>query len=152
MFAKSAVPRPALLLGWAGVIPFALLTVATVLGIQPLSLDARAVLLAYGAAILSFLGGVQWGVLLPRSQEEASLPWRYGVGVLPALVGFLCLQVPQTLGLVGLAVGLLSLLAYDLSTVRRGLAPGWYGSLRFQLTGAVVLLLAVAAFSPTLGA
>ena len=152
MFAKSAVPGPALLLGWAGVIPFALLTVATVLGLEPLSLDARAALLAYGAAILSFLGGVQWGVLLPRNQVETSLPWRYGVGVLPALVGFVCLLVPQTLGLVGLAVGLLGLLAYDSSTVRRGLSPGWYGSLRLQLTGAVVLLLAVAAFSPALGA
>jgi hypothetical protein len=147
MVAKRAVPRPALLLGWAGVIPFAFLTLAAVLGLEPLSLDARAALLAYGAAILSFLGGAQWGVLLPRDQEDASLPWRYGAGVLPALVGFLCLLAPHTFGLVGVVIGLLGLLAYDLSTVRRGLAPGWYGSLRLQLTGAVVLLLAVAAFS-----
>ncbi len=149
MIAKRAVPRPALLLGWAGVIPFALLTVATVLGLEPLSLDARAALLAYGAAILSFLGGAQWGVLLPRNQKDAALPWRYGVGVLPALIGFLCLLAPHTLGFVGLAAGLLGLLAYDLSTVRRGLAPGWYGTLRLQLTGAVVLLLAIAALAPS---
>jgi hypothetical protein len=147
MFATRAVPRPALLLGWAGVNPFALLTAAAVLGIEPLPLDARAALLAYGAAILSFLGGAQWGVLPPRSQDEASLPWRYGVSVLPALLSFLCLLAPHTLGLAGLAAGLLGLLAYDLSTVSRGLAPGWYGTLRLQLTGAVVLLLAVAALA-----
>ena len=148
MFATDAVPRPALLLGWAGVLPFALLTAAAALGIDLLSLDARAVLLAYGATILSFLGGAQWGVLLPRSQNEASLPWRYGLSVLPALLGFLCLLAPQTVGLLGLAAGLLGLLVYDLSTVRRGLAPGWYGTLRLQLTGAVVLLLAAAALVP----
>ncbi len=148
MTVSSAVPRSALLLGWAGVLPFALLTAAAALGIDPLSLDPRAVLLAYGATILSFLGGAQWGVLLPRSQNEASLPWRYGLSVLPALLGFLCLLAPHTLGLVGLAAGLIGLLAYDLSTVRGGLAPGWYGTLRLQLTGSVVVLLTAAALSP----
>ncbi len=148
MFTKGAVPRPAFFLGWAGVLPFALLTAAIVLGLKPLSLDARAALLAYGAAILSFLGGAQWGVLLPRSQEETSLLWRYGASVLPALLAFLCLLAPQTLGLVGLAAGLVGLLTYDLSTVRRGLAPVWYGTLRSQLTGAVVILLAIAGLVP----
>jgi hypothetical protein len=68
--------------------------------------------------------------------------------VLPALLAFLCLLAPQTLGLVGLAAGLMGLLAYDLSTVRRGFAPVWYGTLRSQLTGAVVILLAIAGLVP----
>jgi hypothetical protein len=42
----------------------------------------------------------------------------------------------------------MALLAYDLSTVRRGLAPVWYGTLRSQLTGAVVILLAIAGLVP----
>jgi hypothetical protein len=148
MFAGDAAPRPALLLGWAGVIPFALLTAALVLGMELGPIDPRGALRAYGAAILSFLGGAQWGILLPRNQEEVSLPWRYGVSVLPALLGFLCLLAPHTLGLVGLVAGFLGLLAYDLSTVRSGLAPEWYGMLRLQLTGAVVVLLTIAALSP----
>jgi hypothetical protein len=147
MFGKDAIPRPALLLGWAGVIPFALLTGAIVLGIEVSSLDLRGALRAYGAAILSFLGGAQWGVLLLRNQEDVSLRWRYGVSVLPALLGFLCLLVPHTLGLLGLAAGFLALLAYDLSTVRKGVAPEWYGSLRVQLTGAVAVLLTIAALA-----
>ena len=149
MVAKDAIIlRPALLLGWAGVIPFALLTSAIVLGIEVSSLDPQGALRAYGATILSFLGGTQWGALLPRNQEEVSLPWRYGVSVLPALLGLLCLLAPHTLGLVGLVAGFLGLFAFDLSAVRRGLAPGWYGRLRLQLTAAVVLLLAIAALSP----
>jgi hypothetical protein len=148
MLARVAMPRPALLLGWAGVIPFALLTGAVVLDAEVPVLDLRGALCAYGAVILSFLGGVEWGVLLPRNQSEGSLPWRYGVSVLPALLGFLCLLTPHTLGLIALGAGFLGLLAFDLSTVRRGLAPGWYGTLRFQLTGAVVVLLALAALRP----
>jgi hypothetical protein len=148
MFARDAIQRPALLLGWAGVIPFALLTAAIVLGVEVSSLDPRGALRAYGATILSFLGGTQWGALLPRNQEEVSLPWRYGVSVLPALLGFLCLLAPHTLGLAGLVAGFLGLLAYDLSTVRSGLAPEWYRKLRLQLTGGVVVLLTIAALSP----
>ena len=139
----DVIPRPALLLGWAGVIPFALLTAASVLDIQAWSLDSTLALRAYGACILAFMGGAQWGVLLPREEGHAPF-YRYAIAVLPALLAFLCLLIPSTPGLIGLIVGFLALLAYDLSTVRRGLAPGWYASLRVQLTLAVVLLLGIA--------
>jgi hypothetical protein len=137
------IPRPALLLGWAGVIPFALLTAASVLDIDPWSLDPAMALRAYGSCILSFMGGAQWGILLPR--EDGYVPFvRYLVSVLPALLAFLCLLTPNTSGLVGLITGFLALLAYDLLTVRQGLAPGWYASSRTQLTVAVVVLLGIA--------
>jgi hypothetical protein len=88
------------------------------------------------------MGGAQWGVLLPR--EEGYAPFfRYAIPVLPALLAFLCLLIPRTPGLIGLIVGFLALLAYDLSTVRQGLAPRWYASLRIQLTLAVVVLLGI---------
>jgi hypothetical protein len=142
MMTTDVIPRPALLLGWAGVIPFALLTAASVLDIHPWSLDPTMALRAYGACILSFMGGAQWGVLMP--QEGAHVPFfRYLVSVLPALLAFLCLLIPSTPGLIGLIVGFLALLAYDLSTVRQGLAPRWYASLRIQLTLAVVVLLGI---------
>jgi hypothetical protein len=139
----DVIPRPALLLGWAGVIPFALLTAASVLDIHPWSLDPTMALRAYGACILSFMGGAQWGVLLPRDKGRAPFS-RYLVSVLPALLAFLCLLIPSTAALIGLIVGFLALLAYDLSTVRQGLAPRWYASLRVQLTLAVMVLLGIA--------
>jgi len=142
MMTTDVIPRPALLLGWAGVIPFALLTAASVLDMHLWSLDPAMALGAYGACILSFMGGAQWGVLLP--QEEGHAPFfRYLASVLPALLAFLCLLIPSTSGLIGLIVGFLALLAYDLSAVRQGLAPRWYASLRIQLTLAVVVLLGI---------
>jgi len=142
MMTTDVIPRPALLLGWAGVIPFALLTAASVLDIHPWSLDPTMALRANGACILSFMGGAQWGVLMP--QEGAHVPFfRYLVSVLPALLAFLCLLIPSTPGLIGLIVGFLALLAYDLSTVRQGLAPRWYAPLQIQLTLAVVVLLGI---------
>ena len=136
----DVIPRPALLLGWAGVIPFALLTAASILDIDTWFLDPTLALRAYGACILSFMGGAQWGVLLPRERGHAPF-FRYLVSVLPALLAFLCLLLPSTPGLIGLIVGFLALLAYDLSAVQQGLAPRWYASLRIQLTLAVVVLL-----------
>jgi hypothetical protein len=114
---RDVIPRPALLLGWTGVIPFALLTAASVLDIHPWFLDPRMALRAYGACILSFMGAAQWGALLPH--EEGYAPFfRYLISVLPALLACLCLLIPSTPGLIGLIAGFLALLAYDLLTVR----------------------------------
>jgi hypothetical protein len=143
----DAIPRPALILGWAGVIPFALLTTATALDIPLWTWDPAWALRAYGACILSFLGGAQWGLLLPRSESGYSPFSRYSVSVLPSLLGFLCLLVPNQPGLIGLLIGFIGLLAYDVATVRQGLAPRWYTSLRLQLTVAIALLLGIAALT-----
>ncbi len=145
MSAPARSPSTPFLLGWSGVIPFAALTLAALIDWNPFGIDPEAALAAYGACILSFLGGAQWGVLLPRDRTEAHEPWRYAVSVLPQLLAFGCLLLPERLALLGLIVGFLGLVAYDLSTVRAGLTPPWYGRLRPALTGAVVLLLAVAA-------
>jgi Protein of unknown function (DUF3429) len=102
------------------------------------SLDLTVALRAYGACILSFMGGAQWGVLLPRAEGYAPF-FRYLISVLPALLAFLCLLIPDTLGLIGLIVSFSILLVYDLSTVRQGLASRWYASFRIQLTLAVVV-------------
>ena len=139
----NAIPRPALLLGWAGVIPFALFAAASVLDIRPWTLDPTMALRAYGACIVSFMGGAQWGILLRH--EEGHAPFsRYLISVLPALLAFLCLPIPTIPGLTGLIAGFLGLLAYDISTVRQGVAPRWYTSLRLQLTLGVVVLLSIA--------
>ena len=140
---KVTIPRPALLLGWAGVIPFALFAATSVLNVHLWALDPAVALRAYGACILSFMGGVQWGILLPRDEGRAPVS-RYLISVVPALVAVLCLLIPNGAGLIGLIAGFLGLLAYDISTVRQGLAPRWYTSLRVQLTLAVVALLGVA--------
>ena len=136
---SGAIPLSAAALGWAGVLPFlagALAVVLRLAGSTPGELLA-----AYGTAILSFMGGVQWGVAM-RVDETG---WRgYAISVLPALLGWAALLMPRPVGLAVLAAGFCALLAYDLWTARRGEVPAWYARLRVQLTVAVVALLLIA--------
>jgi Protein of unknown function (DUF3429) len=137
------VPAPAAVLGLAGVIPFA----AGALGsFRPGALGAlaTAALLAYGAVILSFLGGIHWGLAI--GQHDPSYR-RLGVGVVPSLVGWVALLLGGAAGLLPLAAAFAAVLGLDIQLTREGMAPAWFPRLRSALTAAVVLCLLVAALS-----
>ena len=65
------VPPAAAVLGLAGVLPF---VAAAVGSLQPGPLGAFALtaLIAYGAVILSFLGGIHWGMAIHRANPSYS--------------------------------------------------------------------------------
>ena len=128
------VPTPAALLGLAGVLPFA---VAALLSLQDGATGewARFALLAYGAVILSFLGGIHWGLALAGRGSPAALD--LGIGVLPSLAGWAGLLAGGTTGLLVLLAGFLAVLAVDIGLSRDGRAPAWFARLRTVLTGAV---------------
>ena len=128
-------------LGWAGVLPFAIFSVAAIAKVDLFGFDARALLVDYGAVILSFMGGVQWGLTMVRTEQSGIAGQGYAISVLPALLGFAAAQFAPIIALPLLVLGFCGLLAFDLWTVRSGLAPGWYRSLRWQLTAAVVVCL-----------
>jgi hypothetical protein len=141
---ESSLPRPALWLGLSGLLPF--LATALLSWIAPE--DWRGVALyalaAYGAVILSFLGAVHWGLALraPASEAAAVAP-RLGLGVLPALIGWVALLLPPGLGLPLLALGILGTAAVEAVAARRGLLPPAYLRLRWMLSlGAALSLLA----------
>ena len=146
-FAPSTVRAPmsvaAVLLGLAGLIPFWGLTVAY-LGRDILELDGRSVDLAlatYAAVIISFLGGIRWGLAL----RGPSGGGQYALSVLPALVAWAALAAPEPWRLAVLGVVALVLGPIDLGLVRAGLAPRWFGRLRIVLSvgaGAALLLAA----------
>lgn len=141
--AAARIPRSALILGVFGVFPFAGLALAVATGLETAPIPAAAALSTYGAVILSFMGGAQWGLAVA---EPAQALWRrFGVSVVPALVGWSALLAPARAGYAVLAVAFALLAIYDLWTVRRGEAPGWYGRLRLGLTTAVVVCLTIAA-------
>jgi hypothetical protein len=139
--ATPGIPRAAALLGFAGAVPFAALSLASLVPGPPgaLALDA---LLGYGAAILSFMGGVHWG--LAAAQDEPTLP-RLGASVLPALTGWLAHLLGGPAGLLVLAAAFAALLPYDLAQTRRAAAPAWYPRLRRPLTFIVLACLILAA-------
>jgi len=134
------IPRPALVLGFAGLLPFLASALAAWLVDDRLFAVAVNLKVAYGAVILSFLGAVHWGLAL--AQGDAANWRRLGLSVLPALAGWLALVISLPLGLLLLAVGFVAVFFADLRTVAAGRAPSWYKTLRKALTLIVLLSLA----------
>jgi hypothetical protein len=138
------IPSPAFWLGWAGVIPFAAFAALVVAGGSG-GIDATTALralISYGTIILSFMGGVQWGLELSRGDGDG---FGFLASVIPALIAFAVTFIDPAAALAILAAGFILLLVYDLRRVRAGIGPAWYGRLRLQLTIAVVLSLLAAA-------
>ena len=100
-------------------------------------------LVVYAAAILSFLGGARWGIAM--GYADAGKQMRdFAVAILPALVGWVAVFLPQPRDLWTLAAAhvLLGLLDYGLTC--RAVAPLWYGTFRLGLSFVAALALAAA--------
>ncbi|MBM1221994.1 DUF3429 domain-containing protein [Ponticoccus sp. SC2-23] len=141
----SQIPRSALILGLAGLIPFVwgaltlLVPELAVAGIN--SIGSRFVgpyvQLFYGSVILSFMSGVLWGFATKAEGRIAAAG--YALSVIPALWAFLMTGGgPVTAG-INLVFGFLGLLGLDWLFWRQGLAPQWWMRLRLLLTAIVVV-------------
>lgn len=137
---RKDVPQAAFVLGFLGAVPFVGLALLGVLG-GPLGDWARVALLAYGAVILSFMGGVHWGWAMAADEPSYA---RLGTSVLPSLLGWAGLLVGGTPGFIILAVSFAALLWLDLQAIAEGRAAPWYRSLRWPLTVIVVASLIIA--------
>ncbi|MEM6638576.1 MAG: DUF3429 domain-containing protein [Pseudomonadota bacterium] len=130
--ANRTVPASAAWLGGLGAIPFVSLAAG------PWFLPEHAVLLlfalkTYGAVILSFLGGVHWGLAMARSPDAPG--WGdLTLSVAPSLVAWPALLLPGRVGFIVLAAGVFAMLIVDLQLTRRGLAPAWYPGIRTPLS------------------
>ena len=141
------IPRSALVLGFAGVLPF-LWGVGTLLspGLHSLTLSLIGprfvgpfVLISYGSVILSFMSGVLWGF---AARSDAEHRWTgYALSTLPALWVFFMVGGGATRALLALLAGYLALLALDWQFSQWGLTPRWWMRLRLMLTACVVLAL-----------
>lgn len=135
-------------LGYFGLIPFVSLAAAAVFAPASLRSLASEALLAYGATILSFLGGIYWGLAIASSSaRSAPLLLFLSVGVTPQLLGWAALLVSAQAGFVLTAAGLLALLLADRAAVKYGLAPGWFLHLRWPLSGAAAMAMFAGAFA-----
>ncbi|MCR0983553.1 DUF3429 domain-containing protein [Roseomonas populi] len=145
---REALPTPARILGPAGLIPFAGMALLA-LASPEWRPDALRGLIAYGAAIASFLGAVHWGLALHPAPGEEGAAWgRMGLGVLPALAAWIALLMPGFRpGLITLAVILVATALVETLAARRGLVPAPYLRLRWGLSlgAAACLLLGAAA-------
>lgn len=145
----TQIPRSALLLGLAGVIPFFWGTLTVLMpavhdwGLSVLGARfvGPYVSLFYGAVILSFMSGVLWG--FATKAEGARATTGYVLSVLPALWAFFTTGGGEVTAALNQIIGFLGLLLLDFAFWRWGLAPSWWMSLRLLLTGLVVVCLSV---------
>ena len=143
MDADNNVPTSAAWLGGLGALPFiALAGAAPFLDSAPRLFVVRA-LVAYGAVILSFLGGVHWGLAIASQGDAAhqALRTRLIVSVIPSLAAWVALLFPERIGLLILAAAIAAMLWVDIRATRAGHAPQWYPKLRIPLTCVVVAAL-----------
>ena len=95
---EHRIPRVALILGLAGLIPFVASAILS-LSNDSSALGLRA-LATYAAVILSFLGGVRWGVLLLESDRFDRFAPAV-ISVLPSVLAWFSLLLP-TIPMLGL--------------------------------------------------
>ncbi|SEO97277.1 DUF3429 domain-containing protein [Aquisalimonas asiatica] len=129
----------AVALGLAGALPFLGLALGVWLLPSAQGTWALGALIAYGAVILSFLGGIHWGLAL-----QGGVPRVFVISVIPSLLAWVALLLPPTLALSLLTVCLVAQLALDL---RIRMAP-WFRVLRAVLTAAAAGSLLLASMAP----
>ncbi len=91
-------------------------------------------LTVYGAVILSFLGGIRWGVAMVGTGETKSRLRELVWGVVPSLAGWAAVFMPRSEGLYFLSVCFLAQGYWDWRLASTMRAPDWFGSLRKLLT------------------
>ena len=147
---QRRVPAGAAWLGGAGALPFVMFAFLPLAGLSLPGLDPVTTLVAYGAVILSFMGGIQWGWAMTQAEAADSLFRPLTISILPALVGWVAVLLPGTAALVALSTAFAFVLAVDIAAAAAGHTPAWYPRLRWPLTVVVIasLLAAIPIRSP----
>jgi hypothetical protein len=129
---KLPIPRPALLLGAAGLLPSLAMPVmlASNDGAAAFALQAGP---AYGALIASFIGGAWWGLAANKAEGAVLTRWLV-LSVLPMLAAWVALLLPPQAGLLMLAVIFALLPLADRAAQAGALAPDWWWRLRLPLS------------------
>jgi hypothetical protein len=135
----SPVP---IILSLLGLIPFVLCGLGAV-GQDPES--ARRMLLAlleYAALVLAFSGAVHWGLALVSDEQRTRAQHaRFGLSVLPLLVGWLALVLTPLIGTAVLIAGYIATLIVERAAARREFLPSGYWWLRLGFTVVAVAML-----------
>lgn len=152
-FAAQPGPVVAVRLGYAGLLPFVFTAVYLCFAAMPgtdlpfVETLAHATAV-YGAVILSFLGGVRWGIAMAGRQRGMR---EFVLSVLPSLLGWGAALLPPVAAMAVLAGGFLMQAGWDQRAAIKGSLPLWYATLRRRLSMVVTVALLVAASGLLLG-
>lgn len=143
----KAVPQAAKWLGALGAIPFIVFATSSIMFDGLLQAQAWFALVAYGAVILSFLGGIHWGLAIAEYGTRLDRkPWRrLLISVVPSLIGWTALMMPSVPGLLLMTAAFALMLWIDVTASKQSETPPWYPSLRWPLTLVVMSSLIVGA-------
>jgi len=121
-------------LGYLGLIPF-LAGAVTALLSEELVLLAFQAFILYSLAILSFMGGVHWGLALIIGTRQST---RLLISVVPVIVAWICLiALPAPLTLAVLGGGFIAQWFIDRPILAELPIPSWYLEMRPRLAYAV---------------
>ncbi len=121
-------------LGYLGLIPFLAGAVTALLSEELVSLAFQAFIL-YSLAILSFMGGVHWGLALIIGTRQST---RLLISVVPVIVAWICLiALPAPLTLAVLGGGFIAQWFIDRPILAELPMPSWYLEMRPRLAYAV---------------
>jgi ABC-type amino acid transport system permease subunit len=133
------------LLAYVGLLPFIGLSVLLWLVDPDLHPFVALALAGYGASIVSFLGGIHWGIGFRNASRMHNAPlFNFGWGVMPSLLAWIAITMPAYAGLPLLALILGLCYAVDRKTYPEAGLEEWL-PMRLHLT-------VVAAISCLMGA
>jgi hypothetical protein len=150
----TRIPLPALILGFAGVIPFAwgaacilypelnewsLMTLGS-------RMSAPYIQLSYGLIVLCFISGILWG-FSATVEDDTLRAYGLGLSCLPTIWAFFMVGDGTMNSAINLIVGFVALLALDVYYNYLGMNPKWWLQLRIMLTTLVVICLGITAFA-----
>jgi hypothetical protein len=101
------------------------------------------IVFTYAAIVLTFLGGVEWGIGVIRFEEnKLNFPYIFILSILPSLAAWLLvlLDFPK-LQLIGFILSFIIVLGVDIALTLQKIIPTWFLKLRIAITLIVVTLL-----------
>jgi hypothetical protein len=98
--------------------------------------QADQIAVAYGAIILSFLGGIRWGDAIAKGRAATLF-----ISVLPSLAGFGALLFNTFMGTIILIAGFAAQAIWDF--IAPGSLPDWFIRLRMLISAIVIACLTI---------
>ena len=142
---RTPIPKGPFWLSTGGLVPF--VVIASAIWALPEAYTPILLfwLTSYAAVILSFVGAVHWGIAMvhpdmTEQDQSVFMTW----SIVPALVGWVSLLLPEKTGLLLLITTFVIQYAADHQLALRFRVPSWYLRLRIGLTSVAVLCLLLA--------
>jgi hypothetical protein len=139
MLRFTDVPRPAVALGAAGLLPALACLGAVLFGPADWRDQVFLIGTLYAAVILSFLGGTWWALSCTHTPQSELTPL-LAFSVIPPLAAWVAAFFLNRASLIVMAALFIAGLAVDRRLLKLGLAPSWWFNLRLPLSAGMALL------------